>query len=194
MDQRDEDLVVQLATNLDYYFEQLVTRYQGPLDRQALGLVKNPEDAQDIVQEVFLHAYRDLESRSPQDIQTLKIGPWLHTINRNTCLNHIRKKSKTREVPLDTLDTSEASVLSKITDEDPNQQPEKVLESAEGTREVEGSLKQLSESYRAAVIPHLKGHTYNEIATMLNQPIGTVKSHVSRGKKWLRSRLRLGST
>jgi len=171
-----------LATDLDHYFHQLVLSFQQRLFSFALRYTGRPQDAEDIVQEAFIRAYHALADYPEERISTLKLQPWLYKITLHILYRH-RSNSKLECLP---LDLSDESILLEIED-DEREQPEKVLEDREELRELELLLLRLPEQYRVAVCCYyFEELSYREIAELLNQPIGTVKSNVHRGMLLLR--------
>jgi RNA polymerase sigma-70 factor, ECF subfamily len=171
-----------LATDLDRYFQQLVLSFQQRLYTFALRHTGSTQDAEDIVQEAFIRAYHALADYPPERIRIMKLQPWLYKITLHIFYRH---RSSSRLVCLP-LDLSEENALLEIED-DEREQPERVLEDKEELRELETLLSRLPEQYRVAVSCYYFAEmNYREIAELLNQPIGTVKSNVHRGILLLR--------
>jgi RNA polymerase sigma-70 factor, ECF subfamily len=176
------DLLELLATDLDCYFQQLVLSSQQRLYIFALRQAGSPQDAEDIVQEAYIRAYHALADYPPERIRTMKLQPWLHKITLHIFYRH-RSASQRSCLP---LDLSEDSMLLEIED-DGREQPERVIEDREDMRELEALISGLPEQYRAAVnCYYFEELSYREIAELLNQPVGTVKSNVHRGTQLLR--------
>jgi RNA polymerase sigma-70 factor (ECF subfamily) len=176
------DLLDLLATDLDYYFQHLVLRSQQRLYAFALRQAGSPEDAEDIVQEAFIRAYHALADYPAERIRTMKLLPWLYKITLHIFYRH-RSSTRLQCMP---LDLSEESTLLAMED-DGHEQPEKVLEHREELRELEALISRLPEQYRTAVsCYYCEELSYREIADLLNQPVGTVKSNVHRGTQLLR--------
>ncbi len=176
------DVRALLATDLDHYFQQLVLSFQQRLYAFALRQAGNPQDAEDIVQEAFIRAYHALADYPAERIRILKLQPWLYKITLNIFYRH-RSGTRLECLP---LDLSEESTFLEIED-DEREQPEKVLEAREDLRELEAMLSRLPEAYRVPIsCYYFEDLSYHEIAELLNQPIGTVKSHVHRGMLLLR--------
>ena len=166
-----------LATDLDRYFQQLVLSFQQRLYAFALRQTGSPQDAEDIVQEAFIRAYHALADYPPERIRVIKLQSWLYKITLHIFYRH-RSSTRLQCIP---LDLSEESALLEIED-DGHEQPEKALENREDLRELETLLSQLPQQYRVAVsCYYFEELSYREIAELLNQPVGTVKSNVHRG-------------
>ncbi len=185
MDQSDTDWPLLLATDLDHYFKELVLTYQHRLYAFALRQTGSSQDAEDIVQEALIRAYYALDDYSPQRLRALKIQPWLYKIALNVFYNRIRS-SRLQVVP---LDTSENSALLAI-EGDWREQPDMLLEDTESLHELEALVARLPEQYREAVnLYYFESFSYREIAELLNQPMGTIKSSLHRGLRVLRTML-----
>ncbi len=177
------DLLELLATDLDRYFQHLVLSTQQRLFVFALRQTGSPQDAEDIVQEAFIRAYHALTDYPAERIRMMKIQAWLYKITLHIFYRHSSSDARLRCTP---LDLSEESALLEIED-DEHEQPEKVLEEREDLRELEVMISQLPEQYRVAVSCYYFAElSYREIAELLQQPIGTVKSNVHRGTQLLR--------
>ena len=184
MDQSHEELPGLLALDVDGYFEQLMQVYQHRLYAFALRQVGNQHDADDIVQEAFLRAHHALKSYPKPRIQALQLRQWLYKITLNVLRNAVRKA----EHASTTLDVSEESPVLAI--EDSAASPEEEIDWRESKQELAMLLTTLPEPYRIAINLHyFEDLSYREIATLLNQPAGSVKSNVSRGLLLLRKAL-----
>jgi len=164
-------------------FERIVDDYQRRLYGFALRMTGNREDAEEIVQDAFVRAFRALGKMTPEQRGELRLQPWLYTITLNVTRNRLRSKRPTN-VALDAL--ADPDALLNHTQEGP-EQPEHVIERGTDLALVEQALLQLPMHLRAAAtLRFIEGRSHPEIAEILNQPIGTVKSHVHRAVRILR--------
>jgi RNA polymerase sigma-70 factor (ECF subfamily) len=164
-------------------FERVVDDYQRRLYGFALRMTGNREDAEEIVQDAFVRAFRALGKMSEEQRAELRLQPWLYTITLNVTRNRLRSKRPTN-VALDSL--ADPDALLNETQEGP-EQPEEVVERGTDVELVEQALLQLPMHLRAAAtLRFIEGRSHPEIAEILNQPIGTVKSHVHRAVRILR--------
>ena len=178
------DLRSALAHDLDGYFEQLVLCYQHQLYGFALRIAGNPQDAEEIAQDAFVRAYRALAGYSPEQVQTLMLRAWLYQITLNVFRNRVRGQ-RLKLVPLDELGTTLTEPAA-----DQQAEPEAIVARAERERELSAVIAKLPERYRVAlVLRHVEGFGYDELAALLHQPVGTVKSNVHRGVELLRKAL-----
>ena len=164
-------------------FEDVVEDYQRRLYGFALRMTGNREDAEEIVQDAFVRAYRALAKMDPEQRAELRLQPWLYTITLNVTRNRLRSKRPT-SVALDSL--ADPDALLNETQEGPDQ-PEAIVERGADMVLVEQALLQLPMHLRAAAtLRFIEGRSHPEIAEILDQPIGTVKSHVHRAVRILR--------
>lgn len=164
-------------------FERIVDDYQRRLYGFALRMTGNREDAEEIVQDAFVRAYRALGKMSPEQRADLRLQPWLYTITLNVTRNRLRSK-RPSNVALDAL--ADPDAILRESNEGPPQ-PEAIVEQNTEIALVERALLQLPMHLRAAAtLRFIEGRSHPEIAEILNQPIGTVKSHVHRAVRILR--------
>ncbi len=164
-------------------FERIVDDYQRRLYGFALRMTGNREDAEEIVQDAFVRAFRALGKMTEEQRAELRLQPWLYTITLNVTRNRLRSKRPTN-VALDAL--ADPDALLNNTQEGP-EQPEQIVERGTDLELVEQALLQLPMHLRAAAtLRFIEGRSHPEIAEILNQPIGTVKSHVHRAVRILR--------
>lgn len=164
-------------------FELVVDDYQRRLYGFALRMTGNREDAEEIVQDAFVRAFRALGKMTDEARRELRLQPWLYTITLNVTRNRLRSKRPTN-VALDSL--ADPDALLNHTQEGP-EQPEAVVERGTDLELVEQALLQLPMHLRAAAtLRFIEGRSHPEIAEILGQPIGTVKSHVHRAVRILR--------
>jgi RNA polymerase sigma-70 factor (ECF subfamily) len=183
---QEEALPGKLALHLDQHFEELVLIYQDRIYAFALRLAGNVQDAEEIAQDAFVRAYRALTTYGQEQIRTLALRPWLYQIALNVFRNRVRKK-RHASVPLEEV-VSVDPALEPTDDE--RERPEAKVEENETREMVRNVVAALPDRYRAAVIlRHIEGLGYTEMATILRQPAGTIKSNVHRGIEILRKAL-----
>ena len=162
-------------------FESEALVHLDMLYRVALRLAGNPADAQDLVQETMLRAYRSWGQYTPGT----NAKGWLLTILRNLFINEYRRRTRHPEtVDVDTIEPF--AVFPEIQDEDPQATFfDRIVDD-----EVLKALDDLPEVFREAVmLSDVEGLRYEEIANVLGVPVGTVKSRLFRGRRLLQSRL-----
>ncbi len=154
----------------------------------ALKLTRNRRDAEDLVQETYLRAFRFFDTYTPGT----QIKAWLFRILRNTFINRYRAaKVRPEEVELDRIEEAyERGIEESFLREHRGPTPEELV--MEGVVEpvVEEALARLPEEYRSVVILALvEEMSYKEIAQALSIPLGTVMSRLHRGRKLLQAQL-----
>lgn len=164
-------------------FERIVDEFQRRLYGFALRMTGSREDAEEIIQDAFVRAFRALGKMSAQQRAELRLQPWLYTIALNVTRNRLRGK-RPSNVALDALADPEALLNSAQEGPEP---PEAIVARAADMALVEQALLRLPMHLRAAAtLRFIEGRSHPEIAEILNQPIGTVKSHVHRAVRVLR--------
>lgn len=187
MARHNEQLLALLAMDLDRYFPQFVVEYQQRLAAFVLRQSGNMQDTEDIAQETFLRAYHALANYPAERICALKPHPWLCTIALHIFYRHVNKV----RLDLVELDLSEEGTLLDIED-DSGERPEEILEDAERLQELVTLVSTLPSPYREMVnFYYFEDLNYREIAELLKQPVGTVKSTIFRGTKLLRKTLEM---
>ena len=160
-------------------FGALVSRYQDRLFNTVLRLVGNAEDARDVVQEAFLHAYQSLGSFKGDSL----FFTWLYRIAVNTAISlKRRQKPALRIQPGDSVEAGiDPPDLSDAT------RPGHAIERTEEERAVHEALAKLSPEHRAVlVMKDMDGMKYEDIADVLGVPIGTIRSRLHRARLELR--------
>jgi RNA polymerase sigma-70 factor (ECF subfamily) len=180
-----DELATALAADLDGSFEGLVLAYQDRLYALALRLTNSPRDAEEIVQDAFVRAYRALGRAPTEQVQGLALAAWLYRITLNVFRNRVRGR-RVQVVPLDpSPDGAYGTLVADV-----REQPEAQLARAEQRAQLAALLAALPERQRTAVtLRHVAGLGYEEMAAVLGQPVGTVKANVHRGLLALRAAL-----
>ena len=168
-----------LAKDLDRAFPAFVADMQGSVFNGARRWLPGHQDAEDVTQEVFVRAYRALQSYSDSRILDLRLRPWLFAITLNLCRNHARTRSRRPEqVALGNTDRAAADGTDR-----------EALDSI-AVDEWRQRLAKLNRRQRdAVVLRHVVGLSYEEIGEVLDCPAGTAKSDVHRGLGRLRTLL-----
>lgn len=183
--ERSPDITELLATDLDRYFRHLVLSFQQRLYTFVLRQTNSPQDAEDIVQETFIRAYHALADYPPERIRMMKFQSWLYKIALNIFYRY-KNSVRLQCLSLDLVDESELLAI----EDDEREQPEHVFEELEEQHELVSLIAHLPEQYRVAInCYYFEELSYREIAELLNQPIGTIKSNVYRGTQFLRKTL-----
>jgi RNA polymerase sigma-70 factor (ECF subfamily) len=145
-------------------------------------LTRNAEDAEDLVQETYLKAYKYYDKFQ----EGTNFKAWLFKILKNTFINSYRKKQlePVKSDFADIEETFETQVSDEVTNR--SKDPEEELLEDVLDEDVQRALEDLPDDYRMAVIlADLEGFSYKEIAEILEVPLGTVMSRLYRGRKLL---------
>lgn len=158
-------------------WEEVVRNHTTRVYRLAYRLTGNPHDAEDLTQDVFIRVFRSLDRFQPGTFEG-----WLHRITTNLFLDGARRKQKIR---FDGLADNSAERLPSTW---PN--PSEVIDDADLDHDVAAALAALAPEFRAAVVLcDIEGLTYEEIASVLDVKLGTVRSRIHRGRAQLRTAL-----
>jgi RNA polymerase sigma-70 factor (ECF subfamily) len=142
-------------------FELLLARYQNKVFRLAYSMLGNEALAEEAAQDIFVRVWKAL----PVYNGRASVSTWLYAISRNACLSALRKQAARRESPL--AETAEPRSSDRVMQVD-----------------VSALLARLPEVYRRVLtLFYLEEKSYQEVAQMLDLPMGTVKTHLHRAKK-----------
>jgi RNA polymerase sigma-70 factor, ECF subfamily len=181
----EQALPASLALDLDGCFEQLVSHYQDRLYSFAYRLTRNREDAEEVAQDAFVRAYRALKVYPSERIRSLSMRAWLYQITLNVTRNRLRRK-RLRLVSTSAADSSEAAPAFDAPD-DPERRPDSIFEKEERRIRLAALVATLPERYRSTlVLRYVEGLSLEEVAAILKQPLGTVKSNAHRAVVALR--------
>ena len=167
-------------------FETEALSFLDALYRTALRMTRSEADAEDIVQETYIRAFRFRD----QFTAGTNMKAWLFRILTNTFINSYRRKA-TQPQTTELDDVEESTLHRHMTEATAatSTEPEReVLDSVVDT-EIRDALEELPDRFRTVVLLDVEGFAYKEIAEMLDIPIGTVMSRLHRGRKFLQKRL-----
>jgi RNA polymerase sigma-70 factor (ECF subfamily) len=178
----EDALVTALSQGVEEAYEILIQRYQQPVYNLVCRLLNDPSDACDIVQEVFLKVFRNIGSfRGNSSLKT-----WIYRIAVNEAYNHRRWFSRHQRQEI-ALAAEEGMPCYADSLADPGRTPFDQAADLETRALVEAALEKLNAKFRAAVVLRdIEDLSYEEIATVLDVSLGTVKSRILRGREALR--------
>lgn len=161
-------------------------RYLDSLYSTALRMTRSPQDAEDLVQETFLRAYRSWDRFEPGT----NLRAWLFRILRNAFINDYRRRQASpREVDRP-LSESDLEILADARSTEPASDPESRMIESTLDADVRKTLESLPPEFRIVVVlSDIEGFRYREIATILGIPVGTVMSRLYRGRRALEASL-----
>lgn len=167
-------------------FETEALSFLDALYRTGLRMTRSEADAEDLVQETYIRAFRHRDQFTPGT----NLKAWLFRILTNTFINSYRRKTSQPETT--ELDKVEETTLYRRMAQGPassSSQPEREVVDSMVDSEVKEALEELPDIFRSVVLLDVEGFSYREIAEMLEIPIGTVMSRLHRARKSLQRRL-----
>jgi len=168
--QSDERLIALTREGNDRAFEALVERYQPRLHAFCRGMLGSTEDAEDVLQEVFVAAHAAIRA----DDRPINARPWLFRIARNRCLNHLRRPAPEGQ---DSMDTHPANSGASVDDR---------VQTREDFRALLADVRELPETQRTALLlRELELLSYDEIAQAMETTVPAVKSLLVRARMQL---------
>ena len=171
----ESSLVARAQAGSSDAFGELAANYGPALERFAQRFTSDGDEAQDVSQEALLRAFRAM----PSYRNDRPFSRWLFVIARNAALDSLRRRKRLTSLPLE----SDAIV---------EESPETVAMRADDALRLRAALDDLPARHRVALeLYYDRGLRYREIAALLDIPIGTVKTYISRGKQRLRDNVRL---
>jgi RNA polymerase sigma-70 factor (ECF subfamily) len=181
----DQDLVARAQAGDRRAFDVLCLKYQQRIVKLAMRYVREPAEALDIAQDAFIKAYRALPGfRGDSGFYT-----WLYRIAINVAKNHIAGRDR-RTVELDAVgpDGDAVEVSSLLRDD---ASPERIAMQDDLRHAIEGAIAALPDELRAAILMReIDGLSYDEIATAMDCPVGTVRSRIFRAREAIDERIR----
>ncbi|HEU4649416.1 MAG TPA: sigma-70 family RNA polymerase sigma factor, partial [Gemmatimonadales bacterium] len=184
----DQEIVALARAGQEAAYRELIRRYERPIFSLLFRMVRDRELAEDLAQETFIKALNAIESYRPE----FKFSSWIFKIANNSAIDHLRRRE------LDTLslegsphaETPEAIEATALQIGDRQESPLDEVAARELGGQIEAAIAQLRPEYRSCILlRHVEGRAYEEIAQMLNLPLGTVKTYIHRARNELRQLL-----
>ncbi len=184
----DADVVALAQQGREDAFREIIRRYERPVFSLVYRMVRDREVAEDLAQDAFIRVLNNLDKYRSE----FKLSSWLFKIANNVAIDHLRKRQ------LDTISihgSPNAATASEIeaTTIDIDSGEENALDEMEAKElgsAIERAIAQLRPEYRACImLRHVEGRSYEEIATTLDLPLGTVKTYIHRARHELREAL-----
>ena len=184
----DQEVVLQARAGLETAYRELIRRYERPVFALLFRMVRDRELAEDLAQETFIKAMNAIESYRPE----FKFSSWIFKIANNAAIDHLRRRE------LDTLsldgsphaETPEAMQATALQIGARQESPLDTVEAKELGGAIEAAIARLRPEYRSCILlRHVEGRAYEEIAEILDLPLGTVKTYIHRARNELRQTL-----
>src|SRR5215468_4470572 len=182
----DQKLVERAQRGDKHAFELLVAKYQRKLARLLSRFIRNPAEVDDVAQDAFIKAYRALPSfRGDSAFYT-----WLYRIGINTAKNYLVSMGRRAPTVTD-FDAEEAETFDDGDQLRDINTPESMLMSKQVAETVNEAMESLPDELRTAIqLREIEGLSYEEIATIMNCPIGTVRSRIFRAREAIAAELK----
>ncbi|TCK62613.1 RNA polymerase sigma factor [Seleniivibrio woodruffii] len=177
---KDTAIIEKVLAGDSQAFEMLILKYQSKLFATSMNVVKNRELAEDIVQEAFMKAFMKLDSLKNRE----QFYPWLKRIALNIALNHFEKEKRVMDVENDDEETSFFDNIGS------GESPEELTLKEELHRYVRNYVDSLPDKLRVVIVlREVEDMSYEEIADMMNIPLGTVRSRLFNARQIIKDRL-----
>lgn len=181
----DQEVVALARTGSERAYRELVTRYQRPVFSLIYRMVRNREQAEDLSQETFVKVINAIDSYRSE----FKFSSWVFKIANNAAIDHLRKR-ELDTLSLDGSPHAETADMVEATAFQVAESGESPLDEVEGRElggAIEEGIRRLRPEYRTCIIlRHIEGRSYEEIAAILNLPLGTIKTYIHRARQELR--------
>ncbi len=181
----DQEVVLEARLGRERAYRELIRRYERPVFALIYRMVRNREQAEDLSQETFVKVLNAIDSYRPE----YKFSSWVFKIANNAAIDHLRR----RELNTLSLDgsphaaTPEAIEATALQISDHNESPLDEVEAKELGGEIEEVIARLRPEYRTCILlRHVDGRSYEEIAEILDLPLGTIKTYIHRARNELR--------
>ena len=181
----DQILIKKALAGNEAAYSLLLRRHKDAIYRMIVRIVRNQEEARDLVQETFMKAFGSLSSYKCQ----YRFTTWLYKIAANSCIDYLRKR-RLVSVSLDQpLETKDGEVTIEVADWTYN--PEQDLTSRQKSLSIDAAIDSLPRKYREVILyRHKQDKSYEEIAQILSIPVGTVKARIFRARELLKKKLK----
>ena len=177
-EQSDQQLVARVQKGDNRAFDLLVLKYQHKIFGLISRYIRNTDEIQDVAQEAFIKAYRAL----PRFRGDSAFYTWLYRIAINTAKNHLVARS--RRPPATDIDVEDAQYYESASSLKDIENPENSLYAEELKQVVDTAIRELPEDLRTAVtLREFDGLSYEDIADVMDCPIGTVRSRIFRARE-----------
>jgi len=184
----DQDVVALAREGREAAYRELIRRYERPVFSLILRMVRDRQLAEDLAQETFIKALNAIGTYRPE----FKFSSWIFKIANNAAIDHLRR----RELVTLSIDgaphatSAEDIEATALQVGDKAETPLDELEARELGSAIERAIGQLRPEYRSCImLRHVEGLAYEEIAQLLDLPLGTVKTYIHRARHELRDLL-----
>ena len=184
----DADLVSLAQEGREAAYRELIRRYERPVFSLIFRMVRDREISEDLAQDTFIKVLNHIDRYRPE----FKLSSWLFKIANNVAIDHLRKR-QIDTVSMDGSPHASSAAEIEATQLEIAAQQETALEELEAKEigsAIERAIAALRPEYRSCImLRHVEGRSYEEIAAMLDLPLGTVKTYIHRARHQLREAL-----
>jgi RNA polymerase sigma-70 factor (ECF subfamily) len=174
----DSELVILVREKDLERYAEIIERYQGKLFAYLYRLIGNKEEAEDLLQDVFIKAYKNLHSFDAER----KFSSWIYRIAHNEAVNHIKRKYLKKFISLEDI----SSTKDKLEASSSEGGADDLWERKEAIKEVGDAVNRLPLKYRQVLLlRYFSDKAYEEIGEILEKPVNTVGTLINRAKKKL---------
>ena len=182
----DRTLAAEAARGSEKAFRELLRRYEKPVFSLIYRMVRDRGLAEDLSQEAFIRTFNAIGSYNPG----YKFSSWIFKIAHNVTIDHLRRKR------IDTISihgspdavTPDEQARTSLVLESATERPDAYVENLELGSQIEAAIGTLRPEYRAVtLLRHVEGYSYQEIADILELPLGTVKTYIHRARLELKA-------
>jgi RNA polymerase sigma-W factor len=183
--QNDSDLISRAKSGDEKAYDILLQKYHNSVYNLVYRMVRDTHESEDLTQEAFIKAFNSLK----QFNEEYAFSTWLYKIATNNCIDYFRKR-KLQTYSLDKpIQYKDSEIQQDIPD--PELNPEKSVLASERSRIIREAINTLPEKYYTAIVlRHTEEKSYEEIAEILELPIGTVKARIFRAREMLNKALK----
>ena len=184
----DKELAALASKGREMAFRELLSRYERPIFSLIYRMVRDRTLAEDLAQEAFIRAFNAIHSYQPR----FKFSSWIFKIANNHTIDHLRKR-KLETVSIDGSPharNAEEEAQTRLVVESTEEAQDHFVEARELGGQIEEAIGHLRPEYQTAVLlRHVEGYTYDEIAEIMELPLGTVKTYLHRARAELKGLL-----
>jgi RNA polymerase sigma-70 factor, ECF subfamily len=184
----DADVVALAQSGQEAAFREIIRRYERPVFSLVYRMVRDRESAEELAQDTFLKALNHIDRYRPE----FKLSSWLFKIANNVAIDYLRKRRLATVSVSGSPNAATASEIEATSFEIASREPTALdaMASRELGSAIERAIGSLRPEYRSCILMrHVEGRSYEEIATTLDLPLGTVKTYIHRARHELRRAL-----
>ncbi len=176
----DDKWVQKAVSGSQEAYRELMNKYQKPLQYHVLKMVKDQEQVEDLVQEAFMKAFKNLNSYNTD----YAFSTWIYRITTNHTIDYLRKKKLQTTSIDEPRKTKDGELSMELPDQ--SHMADRDIQRKQRKKIITKAIKNLPDKYRQVIeMRHLEELSYQEISEQLDLPLGTVKAHIFRAREML---------